>query len=66
MSRAGKFFFAMAWFGLGAIVGFMIAPIKQGMNISICSNNTDTAFGCGDDDAEAIDDEDAPEELVLE
>ena len=65
MSRTGKFFFAMAWFGLGAIVGFMIAPIKQGMNISICSNNTDTAFGCGDD-AEETDDADAPEELVLE
>ncbi|MDO4286168.1 MAG: hypothetical protein Q4C40_00420 [Eubacteriales bacterium] len=62
MGKAEKFFRAMAWLCLGIIIGFFIAPMKEGVNVSICSNNTDTAFGC--DGGE--DDEDGPEELVLE
>ncbi|MDO4173289.1 MAG: hypothetical protein Q4D42_00870 [Eubacteriales bacterium] len=62
MGKAETFFRAMAWLCLGVIIGFFIAPMKQGVNVSICSNNTDTAFGCEGD----ADDDEEPEELVLE
>ena len=42
MSKTEKFFRALAWFGLGAMVGFLLAPIKKGVDISICSNNVGT------------------------
>lgn len=39
MGKTGKFFFAMAWFCLGMVIGFLIAPMKQGVNVTIASNN---------------------------
>lgn len=57
MGKAGKFFFAMAWFCLGMVMGFLIAPIKQGVNISIASNNmVDGADVLCDDDEDEQDD----------
>ncbi|MDD6611418.1 MAG: hypothetical protein PUE91_04370 [Clostridiales bacterium] len=64
MSKTEKFFRAMAWLCLGVIIGFFAAPIKKGIDIRICSNNTDTVFGNGDEDGE--DEADEPEELILE
>ena len=53
MSKTEKFFRALAWFGLGAMVGFLLAPIKKGVDISICSNNVGTdGFTFFDDDDE--------------
>lgn len=60
MSKTEKFFHAMAWMCLGVIIGFFVSPIKQGVDIRICSNNTDTVFGHDEDDT------DEPEELILE
>lgn len=62
MGKAEKFFRAMAWLCLGVIIGFFISPIKEGVDISICSNNTDSVFGDGAEE----EDEDEPEELILE
>lgn len=39
MGKTGKLFFAMAWFCLGMVIGFLIAPIKQGVDVTIASNN---------------------------
>lgn len=39
MGKTGKFFFAMAWFCFGMIIGFLIAPIKHGVDVTIASNN---------------------------
>lgn len=53
MSKTEKLFRALAWFCLGAIVGFLLAPIKKGVDISICSNNVGTdGFTFFDDDDE--------------
>lgn len=53
MSKTEKFFRALAWFCLGAIVGFLLAPIKKGVDISICSNNVGAdGFTFFDDDDE--------------
>lgn len=60
MGRAGKFFFAMAWFFFGVMMGFLIAPIKRGVDIdvAIASNNTgDGSEIPRDDDADAPDDD---------
>ena len=69
MSKTEKFFRAMAWLCLGVIIGFFVSPIKQGVDIRICSNNTDTVFGNGDEDNDAKDDgsdDDEPEMVTLE
>lgn len=56
MTKTEAFFRAMAWFCLGALLGFLLAPIKRGVDIAICSNNTgaeDYAFlGAQDEDDE--------------
>lgn len=52
MSKTEKFFRAMAWFFFGALIGFLLAPIKKGVDISICSNNV------GTDDFDYYDDDD--------
>ncbi len=39
MSKTEKFFRAMAWLFLGVVIGFLIAPIKGGTNVTIASNN---------------------------
>lgn len=64
MSKTEKFFRAMAWMCFGVIIGFFISPIKQGIDIRICSNNTDTVFG--PDDEMDGNEGDEPEELILE
>lgn len=58
MGKTGKFFFAMAWFGFGVIMGFLIAPIKQGIDITIASNNVVDGMDtlCDDDDEDEQDD----------
>lgn len=68
MSKTEKFFRAMAWLCLGVIIGFFAAPIKKGIDIRICSNNTDTVFGNGDEDNgdEDDSDDDEPEMVTLE
>lgn len=59
MSRIETFFRAMAWFCLGVIAGFLLAPIKKGIDVSICSNNVGTdGFEFMDDDEDAWDDPD--------
>lgn len=62
MSRTAKFFFAMAWLLLGVVIGFLTAPIRKGVDITIASNNvgTDALTFCGDDD----DDEDDDDEIL--
>ncbi|MGM9616012.1 hypothetical protein [Butyricicoccus sp.] len=70
MSKTEKFFRAMAWLCLGVIIGFFVSPIKQGVDIQICSNNTDTVFGDDndddDDDKDDGSDDDEPEMVTLE
>ena len=71
MSKTEKFFRAMAWLCLGVIIGFFVSTIKQGVDIRICSNNTDTVFGNGDEDNDDDDDkddgdDDEPEMVTLE
>lgn len=57
MGKTGKFFFAMAWFCLGMVIGFLIAPIKQGVDIMIASNNmVDGVDALCDDDEDEQDD----------
>lgn len=57
MGKAGKFFFAMAWFCLGMVIGFLIAPIKQGVDVTIASNNmVDGLDALCDDDEDEQDD----------
>jgi len=67
MSRSEKFFRAMAWLCFGVLVGIFLAPVKHGVCISICSNNTNSSFG--DDGADICDedeeDDEEPEEIVL-
>ena len=45
MSRTEVFFRAMAWTCLGVIIGFLLSPIKHGIDITIASNNEGTTFG---------------------
>lgn len=57
MKNTESFFHAMAWFCMGMVVGFLMAPIKKGVDIAICSHNVgaeDYAFlkENGDDDEE--------------
>jgi len=66
MSRSEKFFRAMAWLCFGILVGIFLAPVKHGVRISICSNNTNSSFG--DDGADICDedeDDKEQEEIVL-
>lgn len=66
MSRSEKFFRAMAWLCFGILVGIFLAPVKHGVRISICSNNTNSSFG--DDGADICDedeDDEESEEIVL-
>ncbi len=66
MSRSEKFFRAMAWLCFGILVGIFLAPVKHGVRISICSNNTNSSFG--DDGADICDedeDDEEQEEIVL-
>lgn len=39
MKNAEGFFRAMAWLCLGMVLGFLLAPIKRGITMSICSDN---------------------------
>ncbi|MDO5783615.1 MAG: hypothetical protein Q4P20_00975 [Eubacteriales bacterium] len=58
MGKAGKFFFAMAWFCFGVIMGFLIAPIKQGVDITIASNNMVEGLDVWcDDEEDALDEQ---------
>lgn len=53
MGKTEIFFRAMAWTCLGVIIGFLLSPIKHGIDISIASNNEGTVFGSDDaEDAE--------------
>lgn len=45
MSKSEKFFRAMAWLCLGVVIGFLLAPIKRGIDVTIASNNDGTVFG---------------------
>ncbi len=55
MSKTEAFFRALAWFGLGMIAGFLLAPIKKGVDISICSHNVGSnGFTWFDDDEDAM------------
>ncbi|WP_432620069.1 hypothetical protein [Butyricicoccus sp.] len=66
MSRSEKFFRAMAWLCFGVLVGIFLAPVKNGVHISICSNNKNSSFG--DDGADLCDEDeedDEQEEIVL-
>lgn len=40
MSKLDRFFRDMAFLCLGIILGFVCAPIRKGINITIASNNT--------------------------
>ena len=40
MSKWNGFFRGMAMLCLGIVIGFLIAPIKQGIRVSIGSNNS--------------------------
>lgn len=48
MSKTETFFRAMAWTCLGVIIGFLLSPIKHGVDITIASNNEGTVFGSED------------------
>lgn len=66
MSRSEKFFRAMAWLCFGVLVGIFLAPVKNGMHISICSNNKNSSFGDdGADLCDADDEDEEQEEIVL-
>lgn len=45
MDKMDRFFRAMAWLCFGALLGILIAPVKNGFHLSICSNNVGTSFG---------------------
>ncbi|MDO5547684.1 MAG: hypothetical protein Q4F79_04275 [Eubacteriales bacterium] len=42
MSKVDRFFRGMAMVCLGVILGFLISPIKQGIRVTIGSNNRDS------------------------
>lgn len=66
MSRSEKFFRAMAWLCFGVLVGIFLAPVKNGVHISICSNNKNSSFGDdGADLCDAGEEDDEQEEIVL-
>lgn len=66
MSRSEKFFRAMAWLCFGVLVGIFLAPVKNGVHISICSNNKNSSFGDdGADLCDADDEDEEQEEIVL-
>lgn len=65
MSRSEKFFRAMAWLCFGVLVGIFLAPVKNGLNISICSNNQNSKFGDDSMDIGDEDEDDEQEEIVL-
>ncbi len=66
MSRSEKFFRAMAWLCFGILVGIFLAPVKHGVRISICSNNTNSSFGDnGADICDEDEDDEEQEEIVL-
>lgn len=52
MSKGVKFLFAMAFFFLGAFVGFMIAPIKSGIGINNYNHSHNSHNIVGTEDEE--------------
>lgn len=70
MSKLDRFFRDMAFLFLGIMVGFLCAPIRKGVNITIASNNTgERALRASDEEAEfEYDNEDdlPPEEITVE
>ena len=78
MSKLDRFFRDMAFLCMGIIIGFLCAPVRKGINITIASNNTgrDALRLAGLDDAEndeadadfEYDDEDdlPPAEITVE
>lgn len=66
MSRSEKFFRAMAWLCFGVLVGIFLAPVKNGVHISICSNNKNSSFGDdGADLCDAEEEDNEQEEIIL-
>ncbi len=67
MSKLDRFFRGMAMLCLGVIIGFLIAPIKKGIRISIGSGNTDSSvMNQGFDEEEDLYDEDDDEPYVYD
>ncbi|MGM9648935.1 MAG: hypothetical protein ACI3XY_03075 [Butyricicoccaceae bacterium] len=78
MSKLDRFFRDMAFLCMGIIIGFLCAPVRKGINITIASNNTgrDALRLAGLEDAEndeadadfEYDDEDdlPPAEITVE
>ena len=78
MSKLDRFFRDMAFLCMGIIIGFLCAPVRKGINITIASNNSDRDARrlAGLDDAEndeadadfEYDDEDdlPPAEITVE
>lgn len=72
MRKVDRFFRGMAMFCLGIVVGFLIAPIKKGINVSIGNNNCDSQlmnafdgdYFVDDDDFEEDEDYDGPFEAM--
>ena len=65
MSKGNGFFRGMAMLCLGIVIGFLIAPIKQGIRVSIGSNNSGSKLMNefhGFDDEDEFDDEEYDDE----
>ncbi len=67
MNKAERFFRGLALISVGIILGFLLAPIKKGIQVTIGSNNTGSElmnqYGWDDDwDDEDWEDEPIPEE----
>ena len=71
MSKLDRFFRDMAFLCMGIIIGFLCAPVRKGINITIASNNTgrdalrlaglaDAENGEADADCEYDDEDDLP------
>lgn len=63
MSKLDRFFRGMAMICLGVIIGFLISPIKQGIRVTIGSNNRDSELlneyhVLDDDDFDDFDEDD--------
>ena len=69
MSQWNGFFRGMAMLCLGIVIGFLIAPIKQGIRVSIGSNNSGSKLMNefhGFDDEDEFDDEEYDDEPCYE
>ena len=68
MNKADRFFRGLALVCVGVILGFLLAPIKKGIRVTIGSNNRGSdvmnEYGA-DEDWDDEDEEEAPDKIEL-